>query len=61
MRWQKISLSILTAMLLGWTASAAISADIDTEKSFIEPVSGERPTSPQAAAVKIKLRIPLKQ
>ena len=35
MRWQKISLSILTAMLLGWAASAAIAADVDTDKSVI--------------------------
>ena len=35
MRWQKISLSILTAMLLGWAAPAAIAADVDTDKSVI--------------------------
>ena len=35
MRWQKISLSILTAMLLGWAAPAAIAADVDTDKSII--------------------------
>ena len=35
MRWQKISLSILTVTLLGWTVSAAIAADVDTDKSII--------------------------
>ena len=35
MRWQKISLSILTVTLLGWTISAAIAADVDTDKSLI--------------------------
>ena len=35
MRWQKISLSILTAMLLGWVAPTAIAADVDTDKSVI--------------------------
>ena len=35
MRWQKISLSILTAMLLGWAASTATAADVDTGKSII--------------------------
>lgn len=35
MRWQKFSLSILTAMLLGWAAPAAIAADVDTDKSVI--------------------------
>lgn len=35
MRWQKISLSILTAMLLGWAAPVAIAADVDTDKSVI--------------------------
>ena len=35
MRWQKISLRILTAMLLGWTAVAATAADVDTDKSVI--------------------------
>ena len=35
MRWQKISLSILTLMLLGWAAPAAIAADVETVKSVI--------------------------
>lgn len=35
MRWQKISLRILTAMLLGWSAVAATAADVDTDKSVI--------------------------
>ena len=35
MRWQKISLSILTVMLLGWAAPAAIAADVDTDRSVI--------------------------
>ena len=35
MRWQKISLSILTLMLLGWAAPAAIAADVDTDRSVI--------------------------
>ena len=35
MRWQKTSLRILTAMLLGWTAFAATAADVDTDKSVI--------------------------
>ena len=35
MRWQKISLRILAAMLLGWTAFAATAADVDTDKSVI--------------------------
>ena len=35
MRWQKISLSILTAMLLAWAAFSATAADGDTDKSLI--------------------------
>ena len=45
MRWQKISLSILTAMLLGWAAFAAAAADVDTDKSVIAAsakIKGER-------------------
>jgi len=35
MRRQKISLSILTAMLLAWGAFSATAADVDTDKSLI--------------------------
>ena len=35
MRWQTISLSIMTAMLVGWAATAVIAADVDTDKSVI--------------------------
>ena len=35
MRWQKISLSILTAVLLAWAAFSARAADVDTDKSLI--------------------------
>ena len=35
MRWQKISLSILTAMLLEWAAFSATAADVDKNKSLI--------------------------
>ena len=35
MRWQKISLSILTSMLLAWAAFSATAADVDTDKSLV--------------------------
>ena len=35
MRWQKISLNILAAMLLAWAAFSATAADVDTDKSLI--------------------------
>ena len=35
MRWQKISLSIPTAMLLAWTAFSATAADVETDKSLV--------------------------
>ena len=35
MRWQTISLNLLTAMLVGWAATAVIAADVDTDKSVI--------------------------
>ena len=35
MRWQTISLNLLTAMLFGWAATAVIAADVDTDKSVI--------------------------
>jgi len=35
MRWQKISLSTLTAMLLAWAALSATAADVDTDTSLI--------------------------
>ncbi len=35
MRWQKISLRILVAMLLGWSAFAATASEVDTDNSVI--------------------------
>ena len=35
MRWQKINLNILAAMLLAWAAFSTTAADVDTDKSLI--------------------------
>ena len=35
MRWQKISLRLVLALLLGWTGSTLTLADVDTDKSIV--------------------------
>jgi len=45
MRWQKISLRLMLALLLGWTVSTPTLADVDTDKSVIAAsakIEGER-------------------
>ena len=45
MRWQKMSLRLVLALLLGWTVSTPTLADVDTDKSVIAAsakIEGER-------------------
>ena len=45
MRWQKISLRLMLALLLGWAVSTPTLADVDTDKSVIAAsakIEGER-------------------